>query len=279
MRVGPHPVPSTLSGYALLTGDPPTTSNGYRLIPDNDTLQRELTSLGATDIFVGRLRLKQTDENLVAYLLEKGVRLFPSGLSQLCCRSKIMQARIFPDHMLPGTRTITDLHELMAAVNDYQHSGYTKVVSKKDRVNAGMGINLWPSIEDVFNQASMGTLCLPFVIQPFSANCRDIRVIVLDDYQETYWRDNPNNFRNNLHCGGKSSPVDLSAEQQELCRKVMQRGKFPYAHIDLMVTPTGETYLAEINLRGGIKGARISANDYRLKIDAIHQRYCRELGL
>jgi ribosomal protein S6--L-glutamate ligase len=261
-----------------LTGDPPT-KNSYRLIPDNDTLYRNFASLGPADVFIGRLRLKPTEENLISYLLEKGVRLFPSGLSQLCCRSKSMQATIFPDQMLPGTRAISDLHELMTALNFYQRSGFSKVVTKKDRANAGMGINLWPSIEDVFNQASMGTLCLPFVIQPFVDNCRDIRVIILGDYQEAYWRDNPDNFRNNLHCGGKYSSTDLSDEQQELCRKVMQKGAFPYAHIDLMVTPTGETYLTEINLRGGIKGARISANDYRLKIEAIHQQYCRELGL
>jgi glutathione synthase/RimK-type ligase-like ATP-grasp enzyme len=262
-----------------LTGDPPTISDKYRLIPDNDTLHRDFASLGPYDVFVGRLRLKPSEENLVVDLLERGVKLLPSGLSQLCCRSKVMQAKLFPDQMIPGTRAITDLQELMAAINEYQRFAYTKVVTKKDRANAGMGINLWPSIEDVFNLVSLGTLNLPFVIQPFYPDCRDIRVIVLDDLLEAYWRDNPDNFRNNLHCGGKSSPADLSSEQIDLCRKVMARGKFPYAHLDLMVTQTGETYLAEINLRGGIKGARITAVDYRRKIDAIHQRYCHGLGL
>ena len=260
-----------------MTGDPPTKSNEYRLIPDNDTLYRDFASLGPSDVFIGRLRLKPSEENLITYLLERGVRLFPSGLSQLCCRSKVMQARIFPEQMIPGTRTINDLHELMATINEYQRCDYTKVVTKKDRANAGMGINLWPSIEDVFNQVSLGTLNLPFVIQPFYPDCRDIRVIILDDHWEAYWRDNPDNFRHNLHCGGKSSPADLSSEQIDLCRQVMARGKFPYAHLDLMVTRTGATYLAEINLRGGIKGARISAADYRRKIDAIHQHYCHGL--
>ena len=91
--------------------------------------------------------------------------------------------------------------------------------------------------------------------------------------------DNPNNFRNNLHCGGESRPCTLDKKQLELCHLVMERGKFPYAHIDLMVTEAGETYLAEINLRGGIKGARINASEYLRKVDAIHQRYCQELGL
>jgi ribosomal protein S6--L-glutamate ligase len=37
----------------------------------------------------------------------------------------------------------------------------------------------------------------------------------------------------------------------------MQRGKFPFAHIDLMLTESGECYLSEIALNGGVKGARI----------------------
>ena len=56
----------------------------------------------------------------------------------------------------------------------------------------------------------------------------------------------------------------------------MQRGKFPYAHLDLMVTGSGETYLSEINLRGGIKGAVITSQEYMEKIDAIHAAFARQ---
>jgi ribosomal protein S6--L-glutamate ligase len=37
----------------------------------------------------------------------------------------------------------------------------------------------------------------------------------------------------------------------------MQRGKFPYAHIDLLAMNSGEYYLSEIALNGGTRGARI----------------------
>ena len=181
--------------------------------------------------------------------------------------------------MVPNTVAIHDLHDLMESINEYQRLGHKQVVTKKDRANAGMGINLWPSAEAIFNQASFGARPFPFVLQPYHQNCRDIRVIILDDYQEAYWRDNPNNFRNNLHCGGNSKPATLTAEQQYLCQKVMERGRFPYAHIDLMVSTDGLTYLSEINLRGGIKGARIIATEYQQKIAAIHQRYCLEQGI
>jgi hypothetical protein len=46
-----------------------------------------------------------------------------------------------------------------------------------------------------------------------------------------------------------------------------------------MVTADGESYLAEINLRGGIRGAAISPTDYRQQIEAIHQQFREELKL
>ena len=65
---------------------------------------------------------------------------------------------------------------------------------------------------------------------------------------------------------------ELTAEQRTMCQQVMERGKFPYAHLDFMVTPVGETYLSEINLRGGIKGAKIHPDEYRNRLEQIHQQ-------
>lgn len=262
-----------------MTNPSKNISRQPQLIPDNETLRANFNSLKDGDVFIGRLCLKSTEENLVADLLERGVKLFPAGSAQLSCRSKTLQTKIFSEYMVPGTRAIHDLHDLLESINEYQRLGVSQVVTKKDRANAGMGINLWSSIEEVFNQASLGIMPFPFVLQPFQQGCRDIRVIILGDYQEAYWRDNPHNFRNNLHFGGSSEPATLTAEQQNLCRKVMDRGYFPYAHIDLMVSESGETFLAEINLRGGIKGARISPREYQQKIAVIHQCYQLEQGL
>jgi len=244
-----------------------------RLLQDNDQLRALYGELGAGDLFIGRLRLRPSEENLVVDLLSRGVTLFPSGLAQLLCRSKAMQATLFAREMLPDTKAIHDLHGLMQLLPHYQRQGITRVVSKRDRANAGLGINLWGSLEEVFNQASLGALPFPFVVQPYYENCRDIRVIILGDYREAYWRDNPDNFRHNLHFGGQSSPAVLDEPQLELCRQVMARGGFPYAHLDLMVTPDQGSYLAEINLRGGIRGAAISPTEYRQRIAAIHQHF------
>ncbi len=244
-----------------------------RILTCNHDIRREFAALRAGDICLGRLRLRASEEPILVDLLERGVILFPSALSQLLCRSKTMQARVYGRDMLPHTLAVHDQHDMLAAVNHYQRQRITGVVTKHDRKNAGMGILLWRDVEEVFSHSSLGSLPFPFVLQPFVENSSDIRVVILGEYCESYQRCNPDNFRNNLHCGGKSTPCELGEEQRALCLRVMERGKFPYAHLDLMVLPGGATYLAEINLRGGIRGAQISPAQYQKQVEEIHQRF------
>jgi ribosomal protein S6--L-glutamate ligase len=132
----------------------------------------------------------------------------------------------------------------------------------------------YKSIEEVYSQAALGVIPYPFVLQPYVSGCRDLRVIVLDEYLEAYERSNPYNFRNNLHCGGEPTPCELTDAQLDLCTSVMQRGEFPYGHLDLMITGEGVTYFTEVNLRGGLRGAKISSTDYQKKIEDIHRKLC-----
>lgn len=228
--------------------------------------------LRAGDLIVGRLRLRPTDEHIIVDLVSRGVTLIPSGLAQLASRSKAFQARLFAgDFMVPGTSAIHDFHDLQAAICTIKTD--TAVITKLDRKNAGLGILRWASPEDVYNAAILGSLPFPFVLQPFVANCRDIRVIILGSlYLEAYERVNPENFRNNLHFGGKSKPYPLAEQTEAFCRRVMTRGSFDYAHLDLLVTPAGKYYLNEINLRGGLRGAAISARQYRHIIAQLHEK-------
>jgi ribosomal protein S6--L-glutamate ligase len=171
--------------------------------------------------------------------------------------------------MIPHTLVIYDIHRLLETVSLYGRHGIEKVILKHDRKNAGLGIFLFRDIEDVYTQAANKVIPYPFVIQPYIHKSRDLRVIVLGDYLEAYERKNPHSFRNNLHCGGAAAPVRLSTEQLKLCHAVMERGDYPYGHLDLMVTEKDETYLAEINLRGGIRGAAINPGDYTKRVKDI----------
>jgi glutathione synthase/RimK-type ligase-like ATP-grasp enzyme len=261
-----------------LTSSPGHSPVPRRIITDNAALRASYHDLQAGDAFIGRVRLASTEEHLLLDLVERGIRLFPAALAQQLSRSKTFQAGLLAEWMMPDTMPIHDLHALLNAVNQFGARHITRVVTKHDRKNAGIGILLWQSIEEVYSAASCGTLALPFVVQPFFPNATDIRVIMLGDYQEAYRRQNPHNFRNNLHCGGTTEPHELTDAQKNFCRRVMGRGKFPYAHIDLMVTEKKQTYLAEINLRGGIKGAEISPAEYRQKIDEIHNQFGLDLN-
>lgn len=221
--------------------------------------------------------MKPGEEHLLIDLLERGIHLIPSASSQLASRSKTYQARIFSEFMLPGTLPIYDTHALLSATSVYRQQQYTQVILKCDRKNAGLGVHTFNNIEDLYNHVSNGSFAFPFVIQPYHSNSRDIRVIILGDYLEAYERINPYNFRKNLHCGGNSTPYALPDQQLKLCRKVMKRGDFPYAHLDLMLTPDGNCHLMEINLRGGLKGARISGKEYQWKLEVILEKLLKKL--
>jgi len=247
------------------------------VIHDNSTLRAQYDSLRPGDIVVGRLRLRDSEESLLLDLCTRGIHLVPSGLSQLASRSKTLQAVLFAGFMLPLTRAIHSQHDLVEALAEYGRNSVTAVVTKQDRSNAGMGVHLWNSIEEVFSHASLGSLPLPFVLQPFEPECCDMRVVVMGDYVEAYQRSNPHNFRNNLHHGGQSTPCRLTGAQLELCREVMARGRFPYGHLDLLMTKDGRSYLGEINLRGGIRGAQINPAEYQERVAAIHRQLLDEL--
>lgn len=241
------------------------------LILDNQTLFTCYQQLKTNDIICGRIRLKPGEEHLLLDLLDRGIRLIPSATAQLASRSKSYQAKIFSEFTLPGTLAIYDSHALLSASSVYRQQQYTKVIVKHDRKNGGLGIHIFNDIEELYNHAGTGLFSFPFVIQPYQKTSRDIRVIILGDYVEAYERINPYNLRKNLHCGGHASPYVIPAQQLDFCKRVMQRGKFPYAHIDLMLTADGACYLLEINLRGGLKGAILSGREYMNKLKAIHE--------
>lgn len=220
--------------------------------------------------------MKPGEEHLLTDLLQRGLRLIPSATSQLASRSKVFQAKIFSEFMLKGTLPIYDSHGLLSASSSYHQQGIERVVLKNDRKNGGLGVHVFNNIEDLYNLVSGGAFPFPFVIQPYQEQHRDIRVIILGDYIDAYERTNPNNFRKNLHCGGESTPFTLSDEHLSFCRQVMERGQFPYAHLDLMLTDDGNFWLTEINLRGGLKGAKISGRQYQENLDNINERLLKE---
>ena len=246
------------------------------VIKNNQALFSTFHSLEAGDIICCRIRLKPGEEHLLLNLSERGIRGIPSLTSQLCSRSKAFQTRIFSWAMLPGTTVIYTIHDLLGVISHYGTCGIDRVVLKQEGKNGGLGVFFFNNIEDLYTQAAVNLHSFPFVVQPFISSYRDLRAIIIGEYVEVYERVSSGSLRHNLHCGGSHRPAELSSLQLDLCRKIMKRGAFPYAHLDLMVIDDTTTYLTEINLRGGLRGAAIDSSAYRLKIDEMHETLCAD---
>ena len=227
------------------------------IITSAKELMARYDEVGQGDIFVGKLGAGELKSFLLVDLLERGVCCVPSPLSQIISGSKVIQALLLNKWMLPNTLVISRRKNLIDAITRYNRLGIESVITKEDRMHCGFGIRKWDSVETLYSFVSMSESSYPFILQPFKENITDIRVVVAGDYIEAYTRHNPDNFRMNMAAGGSSRPFLLDEEKEKLCRAVMDRGRFPFAHIDILIDSDGKCYLSEIALNGGIKGAAI----------------------
>lgn len=246
------------------------------LITNSKELMSMYEDLRSGDVYAGKPAAGGLNHFILIDLLERGVVCVPSPLSQVLNGSKVAQTLFLNRWMLPNTLVISRRKNLLDAVGLYNREKTGPVVTKEDRMHCGHGIRKWDSIETLYSFVSMSESSYPFILQPYVDGFTDLRVIIAGDYAEAYARDNPDNFRMNLASGGASRPVELDADKERFCRTAMERGKFPYAHIDVMAVPDGKYYLSEIALNGGIKGARIKRAELEQKKQAIAERLIRE---
>ena len=228
------------------------------IIRSNRELNTRYDQLQSGDVFVGSLSSKYLKQSMLVDLLEWGVVCLPSALSQILNSSKVAQAFILNRWMLPHTAVIHRRKDIIDAISSYGKQNIGPVITKQDHMHCGHGVRRWENIEILYNHLAFSESSYPFVLQPYLEKYTDVRVIVVGDYLESYIRQNPYNFRSNVSAGGKSRCFELETEGLHICRQAMTRGKFPYAHIDLLAMDSGEYYLTEIALNGGSKGAKIT---------------------
>jgi ribosomal protein S6--L-glutamate ligase len=237
-------------------------------------LRRSYPELAAGDLVLGPVAVKPGEEIKLLDLWDRGVIFFPPLLAQLVVRTKTAQAQVLGEFMLPGTFVAHGLTDLAARLGDPRLTG--QVVTKRDRAHLGLGVSLWPTLEALHSLASLSSLPYPLVVQPFLAEARDFRVVLVGDYAEAYERLNPQGFRKNLFQGGAFRPADLTPELLDFCRRVLARGKFPYAVLDVLQSPSGEAYLSEINFHAGLKGSRLGQAEYRRRVQALLEDFQRQ---
>ncbi len=261
------------------------------IITNNKEFVKNYDNLKSGDIILGTVGIKRSEEFKFLDLTERGILMFPSALSQMATRSKAMQALLFNEYMVEHTFVARDRRDLVVNITRYSQNNISMVVTKQERQNCGVGVNLWNSMEEVYTQASLNVIHYPFVVQPFVPNLKDIRVVILGDYLEAYQRLNKDNFRQNLYFGG--TPVHLFVESNgslrptsdyqiadpqkviDLCKQVMKRGKFPWAHVDVVTSGDNQVYLSEISLHGNLHGSKISREEYMEKIDSLTKSFLK----
>ena len=248
------------------------------IIKGNRELKNHYHELCSGDICTGTISSRHMKSFMLIDLLERNINCLPSPLSQILNSSKAAQALILRDWMLPHTYVITKRTELIATINTYNKNSIGSVVTKEEHMHCGYGVKKWDSIETLYSFISQSESSYPFVVQPFIENFTDIRVITVGDYTEAYTRYNPDNFRMNIAAGGKSQPYMLKKEEKDFCYDILKRSRFPFAHIDLMITQNGSHYLTEIALNGGIKGANISRKELDMKKQDLLERLAEKLA-
>lgn len=227
--------------------------------------------LKAGDLVLGLLPLKPGEEIKLLDLEARGVKFFPEILAQCLCRSKAAQAEVLREFMLPGTCVVYSRADLAASLSDPGLQG--EIVCKVDRGHLGLGVSRWPRLESLVSLAAVQPLPYPLVLQPFVESARDLRAVVVGGYAEAYERVNLYGFRKNLFQGGSSRPVDLWPELLDFCRRVMARGRFPYAVLDLLIGAGEEIYLSEVNLKAGLKGSRLGQAGYREQVRRLEEEF------
>jgi ribosomal protein S6--L-glutamate ligase len=179
--------------------------------------------------------------------------------------------------MAPHTLVIWRRADLMEAVSYYARHGIERVVSKQEEKHCGYGVRRWENAEVLYNTLAFVDHAFPFLLQPFMNDINDVRVIIVGDYVEAYLRENLYNFRANLAVGGASRPLVMDAAVEAFCRAAMERGRFPFAHIDLQVAERGDCYLSEISLEGGISAARISRQELNRRKQEVLEKEAKEV--
>jgi ribosomal protein S6--L-glutamate ligase len=232
-------------------------------------LKNNYHGLEPGDTFIGRLSSEYMETVILVDMLTRDIHCLPSPLAQILSGSKVNQTIILQNWMLPLTTVILRRRDFIDTISTYTGHGVKKVVTKEDKMHCGHGIRKWDSIDLCYNCLAFSKKSYPFVLQPFLDEFLDVRVVIAGDYMESYEKVHPNNFRKNLSTGGSSRPFHLSTEQENVCRSVMSRGKFPFAHIDIQITENGNGYLSEISLNGGLKGAKIDRDTLDLKKNRI----------
>ena len=125
--------------------------------------------------------LRDGEEVKLLDLSGRGVAFFPEALAQMLVRSKVAQAEVLGEFMVPGTFVAYSLPDVARELGQSKALKDGRVITKRDRAHLGLGVSLWPSLEVLYSLGGLQGLPYPLVVQPFLPEARDLRVVVLGE--------------------------------------------------------------------------------------------------
>ena len=147
------------------------------ILRTNHELKEKFYDLTAGDVFIGNLSLKYLKQPLLIDMLERGIRCLPSALAQILNNSKVAQAFVLKDWMLPHTLAISRRTDLIEAINAFNRIGVGPVVTKQDGLHCGHGVRRWETVETLYSFMAFSQSSYPFVLQPLQVKVKQIENI------------------------------------------------------------------------------------------------------
>lgn len=230
------------------------------LIENNSfKIQYEGKILKKPDLIIPRIGANVTNfgEKVIRHFEKMGVKTLTSSIGLIMSRDKFKCMQTIVEHgvTVPTTYFSDDLHEAEQIVK--QKLGYPFIL-KLIEGTQGVGVFLINDEEtaqryfDLYSDSRHKVILQKFISESFG---RDIRIIVIGQkIVAAMERIAPSNeFRSNIHRGGRGKTVELTEEEKGIALTTMKALNLHIAGIDIIRSKSGPQLL-EVNSSPGLEG-------------------------
>ena len=201
-------------------------------------------------------------DRYVADMLERsGLRLFNKMLSIVKCDDKMLTHICLSNQ---GIKMPTSISSTLCYHDDGNRDylidvekqlGFPLIV-KENYGSLGKQVYLVKNSAEL-RQIEDNLIHIPHIFQEFISSSRgvDYRVIVIGGKVIAYMkRENKNSYLSNLATGGKAYVVKLPQEYIDVAEKAAKILDLDYCGVDLLIGPSGEPILSEVNSNAFFEG-------------------------
>lgn len=235
-----------------VSGAEPTMLYRGRPIEEYDAV---LPRIGASITFYGSAVIRQFEQ------MDVYTPVTANGLAN--SRDKLRSIQLLSSHGIgiPDTAFIRNRSDVRAAI---ERVGGAPVIIKLLEGTQGIGVILAPDVEVA--EAVIETLQFTkqnVLIQRFIAESkgRDIRAFVVGDQVVAAMRrvSSSNDFRSNVHRGGRTEPIELDPKARRLALRAAHIMGLQIAGVDMLESDDGPLVM-EVNSSPGFEGIEAATN-------------------